>query len=91
MTMVTSETAQDVASSADSTPAGRLELASAAHDAGDFAAVRELLVGLGEGLDEHQQEQLQLLRARTQVDAVQIWILLACLGLFCAVAWKYVL
>lgn len=89
--MVTSEPTQDAPSSADGTPGGRLELASAAHDAGDFAAVRELLDGLGEGLDEKQQEQLQLLRARTQVDAVQIWILLACFGLFCVVAWKYVL
>ena len=67
------------------------EMHPGAYDAGDYASVRQLLEGLGEGLGPEQQTELRLLRARTQVDPVQLGIMLSCLVLFCVVAWRYVM
>jgi len=93
--MTTSDASDAQPAGADDGPASRLQRAQAAHDAGNYGAVGELLTdlgeGLGDGLDDAQRAQLQLLRARTEVDPVQVAVLCACLAGLCVVAFTYVL
>lgn len=73
----------------------RLAPLRAAHAAGDHVALRRLLSALPAGLSAELSPEcaveLSHLRARVEVDPVQIGILLCCFALLCAVVVTHVL
>lgn len=74
------------------TPEGeRLAEAFAAFEVGDYRRVREVCDALVEAPQEDVARAARELRARTEVDPVQIGVLLACLALFVILAYMYVL
>ena len=73
------------------TPDGEaLVQAHRAFDAGDYKRLRALCEGLLEAKDEEVAGAARELRRRTEVDPVQIGVILACLVLFLVIAYVYV-
>ncbi len=73
------------------TPDGEtLVQAHRAFDAGDYKRLRALCDGLLEAKDEDVARAARELRRRTEVDPVQIGVILACLVLFLVIAYVYV-
>lgn len=76
----------------EGTPEGdRLAQAHAAFERGDYAVVRKLCAPLVEAPQDEVARAARELRARTQVDPVQVGVVLACLVLFGIIAYTYVL
>lgn len=73
------------------TPQGeKLAQAYAAFDRGDYARVRELCSPLQEAPQDDVARAARDLRARTEIDPVQVGVVLACLVLFAIIAYTYV-
>ena len=69
---------------------GQLRLAHDAFTVGDYRRVRRLTEPLLEAPDGDVARSARDLRRRTQIDPVQLGVVLACLFLFLAVAYAYV-
>ena len=75
----------------EGTPEGeRLAAAHSAFDRGDYAHVRELCAPLVEAPQDDVARAARELRARTEIDPVQVGVVLACLVLFGIIAYTYV-
>jgi len=76
----------------EGTPEGeRLAQAHAAFERGDYARVRELCDTLVEASADDVARAARELRSRTEIDPVQVGVVLACLVLFGIIAYTYVL
>ncbi len=76
----------------EGTPEGeRLAEAHAAFERGDYGRVRALTARLLEAPQDDVARAARDLRRRTEVDPVQIGVILACLVLFLFLAYTYVL
>lgn len=74
------------------TPEGeRLAEAHAAFEVGDYRRVRALCDALAEAPQEEVARAARELRRRTEVDPVQVGVILACLALFVILAYMYVI
>ena len=74
------------------TPDGdKLARAHLAFEAGNFLMVRELAAALTEGKNDEVAADAKQLLARIGVDPVQVGAVLACLGIFLFLVFKYVL
>lgn len=75
----------------EGTPEGeKLAAAHAAFERGDYARVRELCDELREAPRDDVALAARELRKRTEVDPVQVGVVLACLVLFGIIAYTYV-
>lgn len=68
-----------------------LRSAQAAFDRGDYAEVREVTARLVEVPNDAVAAHARDLRHRTQIDPIQVVVILACLALFSTIAYIYVL
>jgi hypothetical protein len=81
---------EDVDATDPSPAQARLREARAAFEAGDYRRVRELAASLDDAPPEVADAAAEL-RRRTEVDPVQLLILAACLAIFGAIVYVYVL
>lgn len=74
------------------TPEGeRLAEAHAAFEVGDYRRLRALCDALAEAPQEDVARAARDLRRRTEVDPMQVGVILACLALFLILAYMYVI
>ncbi len=69
----------------------RLRSADGAFERGDYVEVRRVTRGLVEASDDAVAAHARDLLHRTQVDPIQVVVILACLALFSTIAYLYVL
>ncbi|MBW2460356.1 MAG: hypothetical protein JRH11_01835 [Deltaproteobacteria bacterium] len=69
----------------------RLRSAEGAFERGDYVEVRRVTRGLLEASDDGVAAHARGLLHRTQIDPIQVVVILACLALFSTIAYLYVL